>query len=80
MKPAISPVFIALVFLFCIAITRRARSIRSIEAAEARSVYALLLALFAWALVAIVLGIRGRTSSSWRAYPCCGSRSSLSWR
>ncbi len=59
MKLSILPVFVAFVFIFCIAITRRARSNESIKAAEARSVYALLLSFFAWTLVAVVLGIKG---------------------
>ena len=59
MKLSILPVFVVFVFIFCIAITRRARSNESIKAAEARSVYALLLSFFAWTLVAVVLGIKG---------------------
>ncbi len=59
MKLSILPLFIAFVFLFCIAITRRARSNESIGAAEARSVYALILTFFAWTLIAVVMGIKG---------------------
>ena len=51
--------FVAFVFIFCIAITHRSRSNQSIKAAEARSVYALLLAFFAWTLIVVVLGVRG---------------------
>jgi hypothetical protein len=58
MKLSIVPIYIAFVFIFCIAITRRARSNQSIKAAEARSVYLLLLAFFVWTLIASVLGIR----------------------
>ena len=43
MKLSILPIFVALVFVFCLAITRRARSDESIKSAEARSVYLLLL-------------------------------------
>ncbi len=59
MKLSILPIFVAFVFVFCLAITRRARSNESIKAPEARSVYLLLLTFFAWALIAVVLGIRG---------------------
>ncbi len=58
MKLSILPIYIAFVFIFCLAITRRARSNESIGAAEARSVYALLLAFFAWTLIAVVMGLR----------------------
>ena len=51
--------FVAFVFIFCIAITHQARSNESIKSAEARSVYALLLTFFAWTLIVVVLGIRG---------------------
>ncbi len=59
MKLSILPIFIAFVFIFCIAITRRARSHEFIRAAEARSVYLLLLTFFAWTLIAVAMGIRG---------------------
>ncbi len=56
---SVVPIFVTVVFVFCIVITRRARSSESIGAAEARSVYALLVAILAWTLIAVVLGIRG---------------------
>ena len=59
MKLSILPLFVAFVLIFCIAITRRARSNESITAAEAGSVFALLLTFFGWTLIAVVLGIRG---------------------
>ena len=59
MKLSILPIYIVVVFIFCIAIIRRASSKEAIKAAEARSVYALLLAFFVWTMIAIVLGIRG---------------------
>ena len=59
MKLSILPISIAFIFIFCIAITRKARSNESIKAAEARGVYALLLTFFVWTLIAVVLGIRG---------------------
>ena len=59
MKLSILPLFVAAVFIFCLAITRQARSNKSINAAEARSVYALLLTFLVWTLIAVVLGIRG---------------------
>ena len=58
MKLSITPIFVAVVFAFCVAITRRARSIDSITAAEARSVYMLILTFFIWTLMAVWLGIR----------------------
>ncbi len=59
MKLSILPVLVALVFIFCIGIARRARSNRSINTAEARSVYGLLLAFLAWTAITVVLGLRG---------------------
>ena len=59
MKFSILPIYIVVVFIFCIAIIRRASSNKSINVVEARSVYALLLAFFVWTLIAIVLGVRG---------------------
>ena len=64
MELSILPVFVAFIFIFCIAITRWARSNESIKASEARSVYALLLSFFAWTLVAIVLGENRGVKSS----------------
>ena len=59
MKVSVLPIFIILIFIFCIGITRRAKLNQSISIAEARSVYGLLLAFFAWTVLAAILGIRG---------------------
>ncbi len=59
MKFSITPIFVAVVFIFCVAVTRRARSTDSINGAQARSVYVLLLTFFVWTLIAVVMGIRG---------------------
>jgi hypothetical protein len=52
------PIFIVIVFAFCFFITYRANKNQSINTAEARSVYFLLLALFVWTLISIAMGIR----------------------
>ena len=59
MKFSVLPIFVIIIFIFCIGITRRAKLNQSINVAEGRSVYALLLAFFAWTVIAVVLGIRG---------------------
>jgi hypothetical protein len=59
MKVSVLPILIIIIFVFCIGITRRVKLNQSINAAEARSVYALLLVFFAWTLIAVVLGIKG---------------------
>ena len=59
MKFSITPIFVAVVFIFCVAITRRAKSTDSINSAQARSVYVLLLTLFVWTLIAVVMGLGG---------------------
>ncbi|MCH7567689.1 MAG: hypothetical protein IH787_08555 [Nitrospirae bacterium] len=59
MRFSVLPIFVIILFIFCIGITRRAKLHQSINVAEGRSVYALLLAFFAWTLIAIVLGIKG---------------------
>jgi len=59
MKASVLPILVLLIFIFCIGITRRARLNQSISVAEGRSVYALLLAFFAWTVIAVVLGIKG---------------------
>ncbi len=59
MKFSVLPIFVIFIFIFCIGITRRAKLNQSINVAEGRSVYALLLAFFAWTLIAVVLGIKG---------------------
>ena len=59
MKISVPPIFVIIIFIFCIGITRRAKLNQSINVEEVRSVYALLLALFAWTVIAVVLGIKG---------------------
>ena len=59
MKVSVLPILVIILFIFCIWITRRAKLNQSINVAERRSVYALLLALFAWTVIAVVLGIKG---------------------
>jgi hypothetical protein len=58
MKLSILPIFVIIVFAFCIFITRRAGKNNSINTSETRSVYFLLLAFFVWTLICIALGIR----------------------
>ncbi len=59
MKVSVLPILAIILFIFCIGITRRARLNQSISVAEGRSVYDLLLAFFAWTVIAVVLGIKG---------------------
>ena len=59
MKVSVLPILVIILFIFCIGITRRARLNQSISVVEGRSVYALLLAFFAWTVIAVVLGIKG---------------------
>lgn len=59
MKLSLLPLFVAFIFIFCIAITHRAKSNESISDAEARSVYVLLVTFFVWTLIVVVLGIQG---------------------
>jgi len=59
MQLAITPIFVAIIFGFCILITRRAKSNESITATEALSVYMLILTFFVWTLIAVGMGIRG---------------------
>jgi hypothetical protein len=59
MKVSVLPILVIVIFIFCIGITRRAKLNQSINVAEGRSVYALLLAFFAWAVIAVALGIKG---------------------
>ena len=59
MRLSILPIFVILVFVFCLLITLRARRGGSINRAEARSVYYLVLALVAWTVVLVGLGING---------------------
>ena len=58
MKFSILPIFVIIVFTFCIFITRRANKNHSINTTEKRSVYFLLLSLFVWTLTSIALGIK----------------------
>lgn len=59
MKLSVLPILIAAVFVFCVAITRRARSRQAITAAGARSLYAFLAAVLVWAGIAVVMGVQG---------------------
>ena len=59
MKFSVLPIFVTIIFIFCIWITRRAGLNQSINLAERRSVYTLLLVFFGWTIVVIVLGIKG---------------------
>lgn len=59
MKFSAVPILVIIVFIFCIGITRRAKLKQSISVAEGRSVYALLLAFFAWTVIAVVMGLKG---------------------
>ena len=59
MNLSILPIFVILVFGFSLLITVRAKRVGSINRAEARSVYTLLLAFAAWSIVVIVLGVNG---------------------
>ena len=59
MKFSAVPILVIIVFIFCIWINRRAKLNQSISVAEARSVYALLLAFFAWTVIAVVMGLKG---------------------
>jgi hypothetical protein len=59
MKFSILYISVIIVFVFCIFITHRAKRHQSINAAEVRSVYLLLLAFFVWTLISIALGIIG---------------------
>ncbi len=60
MQLSVLPVFVAFVLIFCLAITRRAKSNASITAGQALRVYGLLLTFFVWTLFAVVLGVQGR--------------------
>ena len=57
MKFSILPIFVIIIFVFCIFITRRAKNHQAINTAEERSVYFLLLTFIVWMLISIVLGI-----------------------
>ena len=59
MKPSILPVFVIIVFGFCVFITLRAKRGQSITSGQAASVYLLLLSLFGWTLISAVLGLKG---------------------
>ncbi len=75
MNISILPVFVIIVFAFCIFITRRAKQHQSINTEEARSVYLLLLTFFVWTLISIVLGIKGIHAS-----PSLRERIPLLWQ
>lgn len=53
------PLFVALVFIFCFAITYRAKIKGLIDAMEARSIYILLTGLLIWTLLSALLGVQG---------------------
>jgi hypothetical protein len=59
MNFSILPILLIGVFAFCFFITRRAKKHQSINTAEARSVYFLLLAFFIWLVISVALGIKG---------------------
>ena len=59
MNFSLMPIYVIIVFAFCILITYRAKKNRFITAGGARSIYILLLVLFFWTLLVIVLGIHG---------------------
>jgi len=58
MKLSIPFIYVIIVFAFCIFITSRAKREQSIDTAEARSVYFLLLAFLVWTLTSTVLGLK----------------------
>lgn len=59
MKLSILPVFVVVVFAFCIVIVRRGRSNASITGAQASSVYALLGGLAVWTAMVVLMGLSG---------------------
>ncbi|MCK5467427.1 MAG: hypothetical protein KAI99_02930, partial [Cyclobacteriaceae bacterium] len=59
MKLSIPFIYVIIVFAFCIFITNRAKREQSINTAEARSVYFLLLAFFIWTLISAAMGLKG---------------------
>ena len=75
MNISILPVFVIIVFAFCIFITRRAKTNQAINTAETRSVYVLLLMFFIWTVISIVLGIKGIHAS-----PSLRERTPLLWQ
>jgi hypothetical protein len=58
MKISILPVFVIIVFSFCIFITYRSRKHQSINTAESRSVFLLLITFAIWTLISIIMGIQ----------------------
>ena len=63
MKLSIVPLFVLLVFAFCIFITHRARRDEAMSEIETRSVYIFIGGLFLWTVAAAFLGLRGIHSS-----------------
>ena len=59
MKISTPFIYVIIVFAFCIFITNRAKREQSINTAEARSVYFLLLAFFVWTLISAAMGLKG---------------------
>jgi hypothetical protein len=58
MKISILPVFVIIVFSFCIFITYRSKKNQSINTSEALSIYLLLLTFAIWTLISIIMGIK----------------------
>ncbi len=58
MKFSIPFIYVIILFAFCIFITSRAKRRQSIDTAEARSVYFLLLAFSVWTLITTALGLK----------------------
>ncbi len=75
MNISILPVFVIIVFAFCIFITRSAKRNQAINTAETRSVYVLLLMFFIWTLISIAMGIKGIHAS-----PSLRERIPLLWQ
>ncbi len=59
MRVSIVPVFVVILFSFCVFITGRSKKNQSINIDEERSVYLLLLSFFIWTTISVVLGIKG---------------------
>jgi hypothetical protein len=59
MKFSILYISVIIVFAFCLLIARRAKRHQSVNVAEVRSVYLLLLVFFVWTLISFALGITG---------------------
>ncbi len=59
MRLSIPFIYVIIVFAFCIFITNRAKREQSINTAEARNAYFLLLAFFVWTLISAAMGLKG---------------------